>query len=118
MFMKWLLSGLGLAVLFSAPLTYAADCTTLFDQSCLSSSYSGEQVEADHKRRQESLEAFQKAQEEQAIQDAKEEAKQAIEATKERQHQEQLKAQEDIRDAILIAPQLAPSPVVDVHIHP
>jgi hypothetical protein len=51
-FMK-LLSGLGLVILFNMPMAYATDCTTSFDQSCLSGANSGEQVDADYQAEQE-----------------------------------------------------------------
>jgi Skp family chaperone for outer membrane proteins len=99
------LSGILVALFSSATLfgvtsaVYATDCTTSFDQSCLSGAYSGEQVEADHKRRQESLEAEEerRAEEAKAWEEAMRQQAEAIrqaeqEAKQERRHKEMVRA--------------------------
>ena len=64
MFIKRVLSGLGLAVLFSLPIAYAGDCSTSFDQSCLSGAYNQEEVERGYHQSQERLDQVRKEVEE------------------------------------------------------
>jgi hypothetical protein len=46
----------GLVCLIGLSPAYAGDCSTTFDQSCLSGEYDAEQAEADHKRSVERIE--------------------------------------------------------------
>ncbi len=62
MFTKGSLSGLWLLVLLTAPVSYALDCSTSFDQSCLSDYQSGA-IEADQQQRLKELDDFQKTDE-------------------------------------------------------
>jgi hypothetical protein len=96
----WVLSGLGLAVLFSLPTAYAEDCSISFDQSCLSSPYNRRQVERDHQVREESIDGIVRAQKEKAIKEAQQEEKRFSEAIEERRHQERLKAYKDVDAAM------------------
>src|SRR2546427_4742851 len=49
-------------VLLSLPAAYGADCSTAFDQSCLSSAYNTEAVAANHEQRQRSMEEMERHQ--------------------------------------------------------
>jgi hypothetical protein len=84
------LIGIGLTVLLSIGVSYATDCTTSFDHSCLSWEYNGEQVAADQEQRQKDLEDFQKAKAEQEVAEAEAEVAQTRKEAKERQHRERL----------------------------
>jgi len=56
--------GLGLTLLLGAPATYATDCVTSFDQSCLSGGYSAEEVAAGQEHREEWIKQEEKREEE------------------------------------------------------
>ena len=72
---------------------YATDCTTSFDQSCLSGEYNSTQVQTDYTEREQKMDAhFKAVMEEEEI--AKEEEKFFKAEEKERRHQERLAVEE------------------------
>jgi hypothetical protein len=69
-----------LVVLPTVPGSYAADCVTSFDASCLSREYKTEEIEAEQERRAKELEEFHPAAEKLEAREAEEETRRQAEA--------------------------------------
>lgn len=92
--MRTLVYGLASISLFHASFCYAVDCSTSFDQSCLSGEYNSTQVQTDYREREQKMDTYLKAVREEEEEIAKEEEKFFKAEEKERRHQERLAVEE------------------------
>ena len=86
-------------VLLSLPAAYGADCSTSFDQSCLSSDYNAEAVSANHEQRQRSMEEMERYQAEE------EKRRRALEAATRQEEARLRRAEERLRRAEEVVPE-------------
>lgn len=80
--------------------TFAADCTTTFDASCLSGEYQAQEVEAEQLDRARELDTFQQQAREAEDRELEEEAQAAKYEDDERRHQEQIDSRASLEWAL------------------